>query len=328
MPSSHDTYARISLTHPEVVSDLVRLAFPTEVAASLDFETLRTIDRRLGDERLRGAIETDFLFEITTRAGDPVLLYVLLEHQSTIDHWMAYRMLRYRVRVWETYRAEHPRSPLAPVLPLVLYHGERPWSAPLEVDELATELDDDTAISARYRIIDISGWSDEHILALALGAFTRLTILALANSRREVTLESRLEAWGELIQSLVGFSEGFEAVRRMIVYWMNVGQVADLGRAREIARALSPKLEEVMPSFAEQMREEGRLEGHARGRTEGVERGRTDERRAILGKLLRAKFGELSEDSTQRIEAAEPNELEAWLERVLVAESADEVFRG
>ncbi|MEM6732583.1 MAG: DUF4351 domain-containing protein, partial [Myxococcota bacterium] len=103
-------------------------------------------------------------------------------------------------------------------------------------------------------------------------------------------------------------------------------QVADLGRARKIARALSPKLEEVMPSFAEQMREEGRLEGHERGRTEGVERGRTDERRAILARQLRAKFGELSEDSTQRIEAAEPDELEAWLERVLVAQSADEVF--
>ncbi|MFY0580743.1 Rpn family recombination-promoting nuclease/putative transposase [Cystobacter fuscus] len=72
------------------------------------------------------------------RTGRPLLLYVLLEHQSTVNRWMALRMLRYVVRQVERWRQEHPEHSLLPViLPLVMYHGpEGAWSAPRRVEDL------------------------------------------------------------------------------------------------------------------------------------------------------------------------------------------------
>jgi predicted transposase YdaD len=55
--------------------------------------------------------ETDLLFTARLRTGRSLLLYVLLEHQSTVDRWMALRMLRYVVRQLEHWRQEHPESP-------------------------------------------------------------------------------------------------------------------------------------------------------------------------------------------------------------------------
>ncbi len=144
MPKNHDSYARSELSRLEIAADLIRLTFPNEIAQQLYFESMPLTDGRLGDDRLRSDIETDFLFELSTHNGDPTLVYLLLEHQSTVDRWMALRMLRYRVRVWEAYRRRTPRSPLLPVL----YHGTRPWNAPQDVAELANPLDRETAISA------------------------------------------------------------------------------------------------------------------------------------------------------------------------------------
>ncbi len=82
--------------------------------------------------------ESDLLFSARLSGGRPLLLYVLLEHQSRVDRWMAPRMLRYVVRQLEHWRKTNPGSEKLPVVvPLVMYHGpDGVWSAPRRVEEL------------------------------------------------------------------------------------------------------------------------------------------------------------------------------------------------
>lgn len=65
-------------------------------------------------------------------------------------------------------------------------------------------------------------------------------------------------------------------------------------------------------------------EARQRLRQEGAQ---TGERRLLL-KQLRARFGELPPAVVARVEAAGPEVLEAWGERLLTAPSLDEVFGG
>jgi len=60
---------------------------------------------------------------------------------------------------------------------------------------------------------------------------------------------------------------------------------------------------------------EGRVEGRAEGQ------------RRLVEKLLRLKFGVLSEAALARIAAATSTQLELWAERVLSADSLDEVWQ-
>jgi hypothetical protein len=47
------------------------------------------------------------------------------------------RLLRYMVRLWEGWLAEHPGAKHLPaIVPVVLHHGSRAWSAPRSLHEL------------------------------------------------------------------------------------------------------------------------------------------------------------------------------------------------
>jgi len=47
---------------------------------------------------------SDVIYE-TYIKGNPAFIYILLEHQSTVDPWMPLRFLRYMIELWELYIA-------------------------------------------------------------------------------------------------------------------------------------------------------------------------------------------------------------------------------
>jgi predicted transposase YdaD len=63
-------------------------------------------------------------------------LYLLREHQSSIDLWMAFRLWIYITRLMEAHRTKHPESPLPLIYPMVVYTGQEPWNAQLDIFSL------------------------------------------------------------------------------------------------------------------------------------------------------------------------------------------------
>ena len=64
---------------------------------------------------------------------------LLLEFQSGVDRAMAVRMLTYSGLLYQKLVAEgvlRERGALPPVLPVVIYNGRSPWTAPADVSEL------------------------------------------------------------------------------------------------------------------------------------------------------------------------------------------------
>ena len=60
---------------------------------TLERETGSFVDAALADRH------SDLLFSARLRSGEPALLYLLLEHQSTSDPAMPLRMLLYQIRI-------------------------------------------------------------------------------------------------------------------------------------------------------------------------------------------------------------------------------------
>ena len=83
--------------------------------------------------------EGDMIWRIPRRGGGDTYLVLLLEFQSTPNHWMALRALVYAGLLWQHLVKEQrlPRDGrLPPVLPVVLYNGDRRWAAPRVLHEL------------------------------------------------------------------------------------------------------------------------------------------------------------------------------------------------
>ena len=74
--------------------------------------------------------------------------------------------------------------------------------------------------------------------------------------------------------------------------------------------------------------QQGIEQGIERGLTQGRLEGRAEGRAAILARLLTRRFGPLPATITQRLGHASAEQLDLWAERILDADSLDEVFVG
>ena len=77
--------------------------------------------------------------------------------------------------------------------------------------------------------------------------------------------------------------------------------------------------------------QKGRQEGEQKGRQEGLQEGRLEGRQegeqSLLQKLLTKRFGPLPEAVLEQIRSASTEQIDAWVDRVLDAESLEELFR-
>ena len=99
--SPHDAVFRRVLGDPENAASQLRAVLPAGVAGRLDLDQLARVSGSFVDDALRWR-HSDLLFTAPVD-GREAFLYILVEHQSSTDPLMPFRMLRYVGRIWERY---------------------------------------------------------------------------------------------------------------------------------------------------------------------------------------------------------------------------------
>ncbi len=98
----------------------------------LDLDGMERLNARFHAETTERR-DGDMIWRIPRRGGGDTYLVLLLEFQSTPDHWMALRALVYAGLLWQQLVQER-RLPddgkLPTVLPVVLYNGDRRGALP------------------------------------------------------------------------------------------------------------------------------------------------------------------------------------------------------
>jgi predicted transposase YdaD len=329
MPGPHDLFVRFTFGHPERAAAELRAVLPPQVVSQVDWETLHPEPGSVIDPELRET-ESDLLFSARLRGGQPLLFYVLIEHQSTVDWWMALRMLRYVVRQLEHWRKQHPESKRLPVIiPLVLYHGpEGAWSAPRRIEELFELLDDVEHLEIwgalvprfEYRVDDLTTERAEALMARPGPPLALLALLVLRYGRTE-ELAERLPSWAALFAQVQAAPNGDEELRTVVHYLLLIG---DRGAKEVTVEMLHSvlgvqRVEELMRTYGEELIEQGRqkgmLEGEAKGRAEGVLR------------ILAARGVHVPEEARQRIlSCTDLVVLDRWFDQALKATRLSDVL--
>ena len=136
----HDKLFRAVFSDAEEAAGLLRAALPTELREGMDWKSLKLLEGTFLDDALRES-ESDLLYEVAHgESGQRIWLYLLLEHQSTPDPWMRFRLLKYCCRIWDAgIRDGHGTRELRPIVPLVFYQGSRGWTHSTEFADLFPE---------------------------------------------------------------------------------------------------------------------------------------------------------------------------------------------
>jgi hypothetical protein len=255
--------------------------------------------------------------------GEWVYLYLLIEFQSSVDKYMALRMMVY---VGLLYQDLIKRGDiladgrLPPVLPIVLYNGSARWSAVTDVFDLIPPvpgLVEQFKPQIKYLLIDENVYPDSELASLKNLVAAVFRIEHPASPETISVLLSLLNGW------LVDRPD----LRRMFALWIRatlmrkaeyrivLPQIDDL---QELNVMLAERLEE----WAHGYKAEGKQEGMQQGMQQGMKQGET----LALQKLLTKRFGVMPSDVLAKIAAANATQVDQWLDLVLDAPSLESMF--
>jgi predicted transposase/invertase (TIGR01784 family) len=137
MASRRDSVYKQLFSHPEIVRDLLVGLLPAEWARALTVDGLERVNASYASDHGK-ARHADVVWRARI-GGEWMYVYILLEFQARPDKWMALRMQVYVGLLYQDLVAQHRLSKhgrLPPVLPIVLYHGRRPWRAATTLAQL------------------------------------------------------------------------------------------------------------------------------------------------------------------------------------------------
>jgi predicted transposase/invertase (TIGR01784 family) len=312
----HDALFKYVFSQPEHAAAELQAVLPAALVTRVDWKTLTLLPSSFVDEQLSGR-EADLLFSVKCD-GREARVFILFEHQSTSDPLMAFRLLRYLVKIWDAYLAEHPKARRLPaIIPVVLHHGRQGWRAPrnfsalLDVEgEMRRQLSEYLP-QFEYVLNDLTVTDDATLRARTL-ELVGVTLLLMKRARHANLLE-KLAEWRKELLAVTQSSNGAGAIAAILMYAQQVGDIApeDL---QKFARDLGPIAEEGYMTGAQILRAEGRVEGRAQGKAQ------------ILLRQLTLRFGSLPEATQQKLWQASAEQLDVWAERVITGASVEEIL--
>ena len=316
--SPHDALFKATFGHPEHAAGLLRSVVAPELAEAADWTTLALEAGSFVDEGLADR-HSDLLYSVEL-AGERAFVYVLLEHQSTVDPDMPVRVLEYMTRIWIRARQDHPARARRPILPVVVSHAPGGWTAATQFHQLFSPEPSRVPGLAKHvpafelLLVDLAHLTNDQIKTTTMAAFPQLALWLLRDARSGPELLDNLAAWARAFNDAAEQEHGMAALAQLVRYIYLVTDGVQFERFRDMILTQAPRAETAVMTIAEQLREEG----HKAGLLEG-------ERRVLRG-LLERKFGALNDDHVARLQHLDQAAIGFALDRVLTADSIDAVL--
>jgi len=319
----HDALFKTIFGQPEHAAAELQHVLPGHIAARIDWSTLALQPGSYVDEELADQ-HSDLLFSAAARPSrEPILVYILFEHQSTAQPTMALRLLRYMVRIWTRHANENSGTLLPLIIPAVLAHVPGGWTAPMRFADLFSPALGDIAPGVlpdfQYAVDDLHHADNDDLRARTLASAARLSLWLLRDARDRDALLRHLPSWAGELESLAQTPRGRDLLIVLLRYIAKASRDLHLSEFRAILHGQAPTAEAVTMTIAETLH----AEGHALGRAQGKAEGKAD---SILV-LLRARGLHIPADVQQRIATCGNAEtLDRWLVRAATVSDPADVF--
>ena len=261
----HDAAFKAILTHPLAARDFLDIHLPPALREMCDLDSLQLAQGSFIEEDLR-AYYSDVLWSLTTRCGEGYI-YTLIEHQSTPDRHMAFRLLRYAIAVMQRHLdAGHRQLPL--VIPILFYHGKTsPYPYPLcWLHAFADPAAAEKLYGGHFPLVDVTVIPDDEIMRHRRTAM--LELLQKHIRRRDLT-----ELMEHLVILLLADYTTEKQLTTLISYMMQAGNTANPDAfIRELARH-APQHKETLMTIAQKLEQKGLERGIQLGEQRGMKLG-------------------------------------------------------
>ena len=256
----HDRIFKLVLGRRPNMRSLLRAILSKATAGHIDWQRIDYLPTELhtADSRL---LRADIIVELPLIGGGRYIGVV--EHKSYQEAGTYYQMYGYVDACEQKYDDAHGM-----VIPIVYYHGDRPWPTPKIV-----------ALEAlRLLVVDLlSGDLDEAKLTVELRALAEVQRAGRGVSKASVLTELAKDYLQPLYQQYGESKVVFDELER---YILSVVERAQGLTAAEVLQIIEEQIgkeaREMGKSLLQEAREEGKVEGRTEGERIGIDKGRAE----------------------------------------------------
>ncbi|EPY0574407.1 Rpn family recombination-promoting nuclease/putative transposase [Citrobacter freundii] len=246
----HDAVFKQFLYHPDTARDFLDIYLPSTLRELCDLQTLKLESGSFIEDSLRASY-SDVLWSLKTNEGDGYI-YVVIEHQSSPDAHMAFRLMRYAMAAMQRHLDDgHKTLPL--VIPMLFYHGAlSPYPFSLcWLDEFDDPIVARQLYSATFPLVDITVIPDDEIMQ-----HRRIALLELMQKHiRKRDLMGLVEQLVSLLA--MGYANDSQ-LKTLFNYMMQFGNTPHVDKfIREVAQRV-PQQKESLMTIAEVLQQEAK----------------------------------------------------------------------
>ena len=242
--------------------------------------------------------ESDIIYKVKNKN-----IFFIIEHQSTIDYSMVYRMLEYSIEIMrqiiqgkENKRKTY-KYPL--IIPIVIYTGDKKWDAKLSMKEIKEKVEwyeEQEDIS----LVDINEYTKEELLK-EKNLLSKVMLLEKSKNKIEF-----MENVKEVLK--IADNRNIDKLKDIIIY--KAYDALEQEELEEMLNKIKNKKEESIMTLGERIRRnerEEREKARNEGRIEGKIEGRLEEKNINIKKMLLLK---LDENIIKEVTGVKDKELE------------------
>lgn len=254
----HDAVFKAFLSRPETARDFMEIHLPPALVKLFRLDTLHLEASSFVEDNLR-QYYNDVLYSLETSKGSGYV-YVLIEHQSSPDENMAFRLLRYAIATMQRH-LEAGNKTLPLVIPILFYQGKRspyPWS----MNWLDAFPDPDTARELYFHafpLVDITLIPDDEIMQ-------HRSMAALTLVQKHIRQRDMATLLDKLAQLLTLEQMSGQQIRTLVKYMMLAGEEKDVQTLLYGLAQRVPQHGEELMTLAEKLLSDGIREGRKQGK--------------------------------------------------------------
>lgn len=293
--------------------EFVALFLP-EIQAWLEPNSVIFLDKEVFTDILDGESHQADLVATGRFRGEPTCFLIHFEAQATRQTSFAKRMFKYFARLHEKHGL--------PVYPVAVLSYDAP--RPPEPDSYSVSFPDRTILAFQFRTIQLNRLNWRDFLS------SQNPVASALMAKMHIEPEKRVRVKAECLRLLVTLSldpARSRFISGFIDTYLRLNQDELEVFKQILTTEISPPEQEKIMELTTSWEEQGIQKGLQQGLLQGLRQGVLQSETSILKRLLVRRFNTIPADFMTRIDGAQPEQLEQWIENTLDAPSLEAVFK-
>lgn len=236
MSGPHDIYFKETFKQKIVAKQFLQAVLDKQLLILLNLESLALEDTSYTHKELSEQFsDVVYTCKLKDEPTKEVFISLLFEHKSYYDPWTSLQLLKYMTQVWERDRSQANKKELTPIIPILVYHGNRSWKHRSISDSLSfsDEVLDKYVPDFEYVFSHLDAWPEESLKAIQNNVIYNI-LLALRDGRNKDQLFRNVGPILNIIDKQLNQQQQDSIFRSTVVYLFSVTKESNRMDLKEV----------------------------------------------------------------------------------------------